>query len=207
MNLTVILAAVLALSGLGGRESVCHISGSEPVQSAPNETPQPPATDPAKVSGDAKQPAAETEKQTPPEKKAEEPGSQKPASSQPATSAPNRRSRKKKAAPLTPEGEPRKVVIHQGGANEPTAQILPGITMEEANRQRESSEQLLAASESSLAKLADRPLSPRQQQMVVQIRQYVQGSRSALKESDTQRAHTLALKAYLLADDLVKHEK
>jgi hypothetical protein len=41
--------------------------------------------------------------------------------------------------------------------------------------------------------------------MFVQIRHYIDGARSALKESDTQRAHTLALKAYLLSDDLVKH--
>jgi hypothetical protein len=42
--------------------------------------------------------------------------------------------------------------------------------------------------------------------VVVQIRQYMDVARSALNESDTQRAHTLALKAYLLSDDLVKHQ-
>ena len=109
--------------------------------------------------------------------------------------------------PPTPEGEPRRIVIHQGGASDTTAQILPGITPEEASRQRESSEQLLEASESSLKKLAGRSLDPTRQEMVVQTRQYMDGARSALKERDTQRAHTLALKAYLLADDLAKHEQ
>jgi hypothetical protein len=48
-------------------------------------------------------------------------------------------------------------------------------------------------------------LNQNQQGLVVQIRQYVDGARSALKESDIQRAHTLAQKAYLLSDDLAKH--
>ena len=48
-------------------------------------------------------------------------------------------------------------------------------------------------------------LTPKRQEIVVQIRQYLDGARSALKDGDTQRAHTLALKAYLLTDDLLKH--
>ena len=107
--------------------------------------------------------------------------------------------------PLTADGEPRKIVIHRGGVGEPVTQILPGISQEEADRQRESAEQLLAAAESSLKELATRSLNVQQQETVVQVRQYVGVARSALKESDTQRAHTLALKAYLLSDDLVKH--
>jgi hypothetical protein len=77
--------------------------------------------------------------------------------------------------------------------------------MEEAAHQRESAGQLLASTESNLKQLAARTLNPNQQEMIVQIRHYMDGARSALKESDTQRAHTLAQKAYLLSDDLVKH--
>jgi len=116
-----------------------------------------------------------------------------------------RRSRAHKPSTATPAGEPRKTVVHQGGASEPIAQILPGITLEEASHQRENAEQLLASTESNLKQLAARTLNPNQQEMFVQIRHYIDGARSALKESDTQRAHTLALKAYLLSDDLVKH--
>ena len=79
------------------------------------------------------------------------------------------------------------------------------MTEEEAARQRENAEQLLMAAESSLEQLAARSLSMNRQQIVVQIRQYIGVARSALKESDTQRAHTLALKEYLLSDDLLKH--
>ena len=110
----------------------------------------------------------------------------------------------KKPRPLAAENEPRKIVIHRGGTSEPVAQILPGMTLEEANRQRESSEQLLAAAETSLRQLAYRPIDTKKQDTIVQIRQYMDAARAALKDSDPQRAHTLAQKAYLLSDDLVK---
>lgn len=106
---------------------------------------------------------------------------------------------------MTADGEPRKVVVHQGGAREPIAQIVPGITQEEASRQRQDAEQLLTSTATNLMQLAGRTLDSRQQEVVGQIRHYMDGARSALKEADTQRAHTLALKAYLLSDDLVKH--
>jgi hypothetical protein len=40
---------------------------------------------------------------------------------------------------------------------------------------------------------------------VGQIGNYMAGTRSALKEGDVRRASTLAQKAHLLAEDLVKH--
>jgi len=39
---------------------------------------------------------------------------------------------------------------------------------------------------------------------VAQIRNYMDGARSALKEGDVRRANTLALKAHLLSEELVK---
>jgi len=206
MYLTTILVAAL-LAPLNGREAGYRVSGSDPVQAAAasEASPQQPATDPVPANGTDQKQSESKPEATPSDKKVEEPSLEKPPSNQPATAVPKRRARRKKS--LTPEGEPRKIVIHQGGANEPVSQIVPGITQEEANHQRESAEHLLAASESSLEKLAAGSLKPKRQLIVVQIRQYMDGARSALNESDTQRAHTLALKAYLLSDDLVKHEK
>ncbi len=211
MYLTAILAAVL-LAPLSPapncRDAACRVSGSDSVKApaAPAENPQNPATDQAPANAaDQKQSESKTE-QTPPAKEAEKPSPQKPPSSPPAPGVRKRRSRAHKPiTPPTAEGEPRKIVVHQGGASDPIAQIVPGITQEEASHQRESAEQLLASAESHLKQLAARMLHPKQQEMVVQIRQYMDGARSALKDSDTQRAHTLALKAYLLSDDLVKH--
>lgn len=110
--------------------------------------------------------------------------------------------RHKRTAP-TP-GAPRKIVVREGGAREPAAQIAPGMTPAEAARERGNAEAWLGSTDAQLKQLAGRPLDARQQETVGQIRNYMEGARSALKEGDVRRASTLAEKAYLLADDLVK---
>jgi outer membrane biosynthesis protein TonB len=212
MYLATILAAVLlspiSFGGMTGRNAACRASGRDKVQAATaNENPQATTTDPAPKKGAEQKPPESKPDETPSVVKADEPIPQKPPASQPKVAARKRSSRSKKpVTPPTAENEPRKIVIHQGGTSEPVAQILPGISPEEANRQRESAERLLDAAESSLQQLVARSLHPRQQDTVVQIRQYIDRARSALKESDPQRAHTLAQKAYLLSDDLAKHK-
>ena len=79
------------------------------------------------------------------------------------------------------------------------------MTPAEATRQRQNAERLLGATGDQLKQLAGRPLDPQRQETVEQIRNYMEGARSALKEGDVQRASTLAEKAHLLAEDLVKH--
>jgi hypothetical protein len=79
------------------------------------------------------------------------------------------------------------------------------MTPAEATRQRQNAEQLLASTDDKLKRLAGRTLDARQQESVGQIRNYMDGARSALKEGDVRRANTLAQKAHLLAEDLVKH--
>jgi hypothetical protein len=96
-------------------------------------------------------------------------------------------------------------VIRQGSTPEPTAQLVPGMPQEQASYQRQNTEQLLASTETNLQLLAGRSLNATQQETIGQIRNYMTGARSALKDGDTQRAHTLAYKSQLLSDDLVKH--
>ena len=211
MYLATILAAVLlspiSSAGMTGRDAACRVSRSDPEQaSAANENPPATTTEPDTKKSADQQPPESKPQETPSVVKTDEPIPQTPPASQSKSAARKRSSRTKKlVTPPTAENEPRKIVIHQGGTSEPVAQILPGISPEEANRQRESAERLLDAAESSLQQLAPRSLHPRQQDTVVQIRQYIDWARSALKESDPQRAHTLAQKAYLLSDDLAKH--
>src|SRR3954469_24812919 len=87
------------------------------------------------------------------------PSGQNPESSKPsgkdtnATPAAPRKRRLRGKRLKSQEGEPSKVVIHHGGASDPVSEIVPGITLEEANRQRESAEQLLTASDTSLQQL------------------------------------------------------
>jgi hypothetical protein len=96
-------------------------------------------------------------------------------------------------------------VVREGGASEPASQIAPGLTPAEATHQRINAEQLLGATDDTLKRLAGRTLDAKQQETVGQIRNYMDGARSALKEGDARRANTLAQKAHLLSEDLVKH--
>jgi|SRR6266850_4043115 len=195
MGLAAIFAAVLLAPLTPARTAwFLQDAGSSSAQNTATDQAQPNATG-------QKQDESKPD-QTPLPKEAETPSAQKSSTSPAPAGVRKRRSRAHKPPA---EGGPRKTVVHQGGTSEPIAQILPGITEEEANHKRQSAEQLLASAESSLKELAARNLNPNQQNLVVQIHQYMDGARSALKESDIQRAHTLALKAYLLSDDLAKH--
>ncbi len=110
-------------------------------------------------------------------------------------------------APMVPalQKAPRKIVVRQGGASEPATHIAPGMTVAEASSERQEAEKLLSAAEEDLRRVLGRVLDAQQEETVSQIHNYVGRARAALKEGDTSRGHTLAMKANLLADDLVKH--
>jgi len=152
------------------------------------------------TSSSAEQAPAET---TPPVGKA--PASTAKGTSN-AGSASTTKKRRNRTVPVpAPDGGPRKIVVREGGAKEPTAQIVPGMSPAEATRQRQNAERLLGSTDERLNQLAGRTLNAHQQETVGQIRNYTVGARSALKEGDVQRASTLAEKAHLLAEDLGKH--
>jgi hypothetical protein len=113
--------------------------------------------------------------------------------------------KRRQRTPPAPDGAPRRIVIREGGASEPAAQIAPDITPAEAAQERHNAEQLLGATGDQLKQLAGRTLNAQQQETVGQIRNYMNGAHSALQEGDVRRASTLAQKAHLLAEDLVKH--
>jgi hypothetical protein len=96
-------------------------------------------------------------------------------------------------------------VVREGGASEPAERIEPGMTPAEAIRQRQDAVHLLGVTDDQLKGLTERSLDARQQEIAGQIRNYMEGARKALQEGDLRRACTLALKANLLAEDLVKH--
>lgn len=123
----------------------------------------------------------------------------------PTGSAPDASVKRRKNAARTPHGAPRKVVVRQGGATEPAERIAPGMTPAESIRQRQDAERLLGAADDQLKRLEGRSLDARQQEVAGQIRNYMDGARSALQEGDLRKASTLALKANLLAEDLLKH--
>jgi hypothetical protein len=150
--------------------------------------------------GQAEVPPTPAETTSPASNKAAPPnGKTKSASDSPSKTAPKRHKR----TPPPPDGAPRKVIVREGGATEPTAQIVPGIPPAEAARERQNAEQLLDSTDMRLKPLTGRTLDERQAETLGQIRNYMTGARSALQEGDVRRASTLAEKAHLLADDLI----
>jgi len=169
-----------------------------PTENAPAEKSPAPTEKPQTENAPAEQVPAETapaEGKTAPESTAKE-------KTVAGTATGNRRRRKRAASAGS---APNKIVVREGGASEPAAQIAPGMTPAEATRQRHNAEQLLGATDDKLKRLAGRTLDAKQQETVGQIRNYMDGARSALKEGDVRRANTLAQKAHLLSEDLAKH--
>jgi hypothetical protein len=101
-------------------------------------------------------------------------------------------------------GEPQKRVIHRGGTVEPTTQLAQGMTEEQATRQRETTNRLLATTDASLQKLSGRQLTKDEQDTVAQIKRFMQQVKAADSAGDLQRAYKLAVKAHLLSDALAK---
>ena len=172
-----------------------------PAENAPAEKSQTEAAPAEQVPAETTPPAPANPQTPAAEKKASKSVAKKKMD---AGSASGTRKRRKRTASAR-DGTPRKIVVREGGASEPAAQIVPGITPAEAARQRQNAERLLGSTDDKLKRLAGRTLGARQQETVGQIRNYMDGARSALKEGDVLRANTLAVKADLLSEDLVKH--
>jgi len=102
---------------------------------------------------------------------------------------------------------PSKIIVRQGGTSEPSIQLAGGASGDQAATQRDATNQMLGSTDANLKKLAGRTLSANQQDMVNQVRQFMQQSRTAIDAGDLERARTLAWKAQLLSEELVKPAK
>jgi hypothetical protein len=101
---------------------------------------------------------------------------------------------------------PSKVVVRQGGTSEPSIQLAGGPADQTAH-QRDAANQILGSADANLKKIAGHQLSSNQQEMVNQIRQFMGQSKAAIDTGDLERARTLAWKAQVLSEELVKPEK
>ena len=166
----------------------------------------PPAQDSAKA-------AQEPQSEQPPASAAAPDSTPQPVSPQPPAKVPApkpspstakktvKSSQKPKAAP---DGTPSKVVVRDGSTAEPTVQLSPGVTKQQASQQIQSTDQLLESADASVKKMSGQQLKPGQQEMVNQIHRYTAQAKAATTAGDLDRAHNFALKARLLADELVK---
>src|SRR5579864_1791000 len=102
---------------------------------------------------------------------------------------------------------PPKIIVRQGGITEPSIQLAGGPGGNDASQKRDATNQMLSQAEANLKQVAGQQLNSTQQDSVTQIRQFMEQSKSALAAGDMERARTLAWKAKLLSDDLVKPQK
>jgi hypothetical protein len=102
---------------------------------------------------------------------------------------------------------PAKIIVRQGGTSEPSIQLVGGPSGEQATQQRNNANQMLAAADENLKKIAGRELTASQQDMVNQVHQFMEQSKAATTTGDLDRARTLAWKAQLLSEELVNPQK
>jgi hypothetical protein len=84
----------------------------------------------------------------------------------------------------------------------PDPAIAADVTSAQLTRQKQSTAQLLDETEKSINGL--KGLSHDEEEMLAQIRTYVNQSRKATSDGDFERAYNLANKAHLLSDALIK---
>jgi hypothetical protein len=93
--------------------------------------------------------------------------------------------------------------VKQGGTADNSIQ-LAGAAPGTNSNQKDTANQMLAATESNLKKISGQQLNSDQQDMVSQIRQFMTQSKAAVGDGDMERARTLAWKAQVLSEELVK---
>jgi len=99
------------------------------------------------------------------------------------------------------------VIVRQGGTTEPSIQLAGGTPDSQTSHQRDSAKQMLETTGTNLKQVAGQQLTTNQQDMVNQIHQFMEQSKTATEAGDLERAQNLAWKAKLLSDELVKPEK
>jgi hypothetical protein len=132
------------------------------------------------------------------------PKKRKPSPKKAAPPAPAQQPAEAAAAPAPPKTVS-KLVIQEGSRPNSQGQLAAGVGLEDSSsHSKQTTEQLLQSTQANLNSI-NRPLSPEEQAMVAQIKDYMAQSRKATADADHVRAHNLALKARLLSDELVKH--
>jgi outer membrane biosynthesis protein TonB len=171
-----------------------------PQQPPPTATPQATPTPAATEAQPAEQPQEAQPTPTPDDQsKTEEKTAEKTKPKHPRHTATQKPSGDK---PEVARNTPPKKVIPAEPAPTPQ-QISPGPNPANGGSNQASTDQLLQGAETNLNGIT-RQLSKEEEAMRAQIREFIKQSRTATTENDPARAHTLAMKARLLSDELVK---
>ncbi|HEY1657263.1 MAG TPA: hypothetical protein VGG14_02880 [Candidatus Sulfotelmatobacter sp.] len=92
--------------------------------------------------------------------------------------------------------------MKNGGADESPVELKGDTPPAKASNDLLSTEQLHLVTEGNLKKIAGRQLTADQQEMLNQIKQFMDQSKAAVADGDLERGHNLAMKARLLSDEL-----
>jgi hypothetical protein len=103
-----------------------------------------------------------------------------------------------------PPCPPPKIVVRNGGTSEGAVQLSGGSSAGKESPRRAGTEKLLGSTEEDLKRIEVLALNSSQQETVKQIHHYMAQSKSALAAGDLDLAHNLAMKAHLLADELLQ---
>jgi hypothetical protein len=178
-----------------------NVASSSPSQSTAAQTAQTPPTTSApvqKTAGSSKPPATAHRRK----KKTAPDCSTEPTPLNPAVSASKQPDATKGNANAGEPCSPAKKVINNGGSNEPQVQLKGPANSPQASPQHSTDE--LATAEENLKKIEGQQLNAGQQEMVTQIKRFMEQSKTAVAEGDAERGHNLAMKARMLSDELVK---
>jgi hypothetical protein len=102
---------------------------------------------------------------------------------------------------------PKKVIVRQGSTAETSIEVVGGAEGRQASDERNTALQMLETTEANLKKMEGMQLNSSQQDMVNQVREFMDQSKAATSAGDLDQARTLAWKAQLLSEDLLKTQK
>jgi hypothetical protein len=149
---------------------------------------------------------APSDETVPPKTETTAPGKKPAATSRRAKKKTPVRRRRTTAKPVVPkaDGSPEKRVVRNGSATDPTTQISPSVPQQQASSQLQSTNSLLSSADTNLKSISGAQLNSSQEDMVKQIRTYMEQAKAATETGDLERANNLATKAQLLSAELVK---
>jgi hypothetical protein len=179
------LAGILGLCALLPFPNAAHGGSRASFLQFESQTSQPPAQTPS-------QPATAGQTPSPnPDASANPPAT-------PKKPAPAKKRRKKTSS----TGQGSKTVVRQGGTGDKTPQLTPAVNEADITKQRETTKQLLSATDVNLQKLSVRSLSKEEQDTIAQIREFMDQAKTADSKGDLERASKLAAKAHMLSEAL-----
>ena len=202
LGICVLTAPTLAATTPAGQLSQLSQETQPASDTAPSTPQAPPPSPGQEPSQPGPEPKAEPAKPAP--ENPQEPQKQEPKTAAPKTKAASKKRHHRKTV-ASSTATPEKKVVRNGGTADPVVQLAPGMSEEQASSQRQSTSQLLAATDANLKQISSRQLNSTQQDSISQIKKYMEQAKAAEKAGDVQRAHNLASKAVMLSDDLAKH--